>query len=81
MTTVTFNKAVTVIEETKAGAKVFTFKKKADFFNWVSNCSSFEMVASVGVNAVIKKLEAKGFTAIVDESFGFEWESKITFNK
>ncbi len=81
MITVTFNKAVTVIEETNKTSKVFTFKKKADFFEWISNCSSFEMVASVAVNSVIKKLEAKGFTAIVDDSFGFEWESKIIFNK
>ncbi len=81
MTSVTFNKAVTVLEETNSGSKVFTFKKKADFFKWVSNCSSFEMFASVNINGVIKKLEAKGFSAVIDESFGFEWEAKITFNK
>ena len=77
MTTIKFNKITTIIDDNK----VFSIRKKSDFWNWIDNCNSFEMVVSQNINGVIKKLESKGFNISINKDWGFEWEVKIICNK
>ena len=81
MISVKYNKAVTIIEEFYGSVNVKTLKRKTDFYTYIKDADSFDMIISVNANPIITKLINLGFKAEINEDYGFDWELKITFNK
>ena len=81
MISVKYNKAVTIIEEFYGSVNVKTLKSKTDFYTYIKDADSFDMIISVNANPIITKLINLGFKAEINEDYGFDWELKITFNK
>lgn len=76
MDSVKINKIVTIITD----KKVFSFKRKSDFWNseFLKKSNQLEIISSSNNNSVIKKLKALNFNIKIDNSFGFDWDIKIT---
>ena len=66
MTSVKFNKVVTVIKDNS----IVTFRTKNDFWNWASTQESLSLEANVSKNQIIKKLTSLGFKLEVNSDWG-----------
>ena len=66
MTSVKFNKVVTVIKDNS----IVTFRTKNDFWNWASTQESLSLEANVSKNQIIKKLSSLGFELEVNSDWG-----------
>mgnify|MGYP000507125484 CR=1 FL=1 len=67
---ITYNKIVTIIsndivfvngEEKEINYKVYSIKKKSDFFEFIKNKECFKIKVSQNINGVISKLQNFGF--------------------
>lgn len=66
MTSVKFNKVVTVIKDNS----IVTFRTKNDFWNWASTQEGFTLEANTSKNQIIKKLSSLGFELEVNSDWG-----------
>lgn len=66
MTSVKFNKVVTVVKD----SSIVTFRTKNDFWNWASTQESFTLEANTSKNQIIKKLSSLGFELEVNSDWG-----------
>ena len=66
MTSVKFNKVVTVIKDNS----VVTFRTKNDFWNWASTQESLSLEANTAKSQIIKKLTSLGFELEVNSDWG-----------
>lgn len=66
MTSVKFNKVVTVIKDNS----VVTFRTKNDFWNWASTQESLSLEANIAKSQIIKKLTSLGFELEVNSDWG-----------
>lgn len=65
-THIKYNKVVTVIQERNGRGIVKTFKRKSDFFNWITCLDSFQIQVSTNLNQVIGKIESFGYEVRLD---------------
>jgi hypothetical protein len=77
MTAVKFNKIVTIVTDNR----VFAFKKKSDFWFWASTQDSFVIDANTAKSQIVNKLNALGFDFQIDDSWGFDFDFRITAKK
>tara|TARA_R110000751_G_scaffold132695_5_gene235245 strand:- start:3122 stop:3400 length:279 start_codon:yes stop_codon:yes gene_type:complete len=80
ITHIKYNRVLNVIQTVGAFTTVST-KKICELENVILNLESFAITLDNNkIKKTIKKIEAQGFTVELDESFGFEWESKMYCN-
>lgn len=80
ITHIKYNRVLNVIQTIGAFTSVST-KKISELENVISNLECFVITLDNNkIKKTIKKIEAQGFTIELDESFGFEWESKLYCN-
>jgi translation initiation factor 6 (eIF-6) len=79
-TSIKYGKMVTVITEVNNQGVIKTYNK-TNFLNLLPSIESFEMVIGVNIKSVIKKIESLGFNVLVNDSWGFDWEVKLTCAK
>lgn len=75
--TISFTKIVTIIE----GNRVYSIRKKSDFWKAVDSFSSFRLTASHNHKQIISKLEAKGFNLEINNDYGFDFDIEIFASK
>lgn len=61
MTSVKFNKIVTVIEDANDMCRVFSFKSKAAFWTWADTQDKFDITVNMAHKKTVTKLEKLGF--------------------
>ena len=79
-TSVKLNKIASVFIESN-GFTTIKSMTKAKFFQECAKFDSLEIHCGIAINATINKLKSAGFTVVVDDSFGFEWECKLFCKK
>jgi|TARA_R110000851_G_scaffold167714_6_gene313475 hypothetical protein len=77
MTSVKFNKKVTVVKDNS----ISTFRTKKDFWSWASTQDSITITAGHNKTQIINKLNTLGFNIDVDDSFGFDFDFKVIAKK
>ena len=83
MDSVKINKIVTIIQDDQKNAKVFSFKRKSDFWNsdFFQNAKQLEIVSSVNNQDVINRLHKANFNLVIDKMWGFDHDIKIIAKK
>ena len=78
-TQITYGKQLTVIQENlKTGLSTVFMRKVGQLDSVIDGLECFAIkLDNTKVGKTVKKIEALGFDCDVDESYGFEWESKI----
>ena len=80
ITHIKYNRVLNVIQTVGSFTTVST-KKVGELENVISNLECFAITLDNNkIKKTIKKIESQGFTVELDESFGFEWESKLFCN-
>lgn len=78
MTTVKFNKIVTVVKD----SSVANFKTKKAFWSWVSTQDSFSLTANTSKSQIINKLTDLGFNLQVNDDWGvLDSDFRVIANK
>ena len=76
-TQIKYNKVLNVIQENN-GITTISMKKVGELETVISNLECFAIALDNSkVKKTVKRIEALGFGVDVDNTFGFEWESKI----
>jgi len=79
-TQIKYNKVLNVIQESNGFTSVLV-KKVSELESIISNLECFAIALDNNkIKKTVKRIEALGFDVEVDETYGFEWESKLYCN-
>jgi ribosomal protein L32E len=79
-TQIKYNKVLNVIQDNN-GLITVSVKKVSELETIISNLECFSIALDNSkIKKTVKIIESLGFSVDVDETYGFEWESKIYCN-